>query len=65
MGKTKEKDDDKDDNQAAGGESVGGLRGILSSARSLGWGKRKGGGGGEDDQASEHRMVKYPYAPLL
>lgn len=31
-----------------GKKERGGLRGMISSARSLGW--RRGGGGGEDDQ---------------
>lgn len=43
---------------------MGGLRGMVSSARSLGWGKRKGGGGdGEDNQASEQGAVQYCLFP--
>ncbi|CAM9366496.1 unnamed protein product [Ectocarpus fasciculatus] len=36
---------------------AGGLRGMLSSARSLGWGRRKGGdkGGGDDQSQSSQR----------
>ncbi|CAM9106650.1 unnamed protein product, partial [Hapterophycus canaliculatus] len=44
---------------AAEGESGRGLRGMLSSARSLGWGKRKGvrGGKGTEDNQSKSSQV--------
>lgn len=45
----------KNDQRAIEGKGVGGLRGMLSSARSLGWGKRKGGEG-EDDQVRERTL---------